>query len=255
MTRHSRDLRSQATQAADTRDTTRVEGSDKRRVLVIEDEPDMVRGLRDAMTFEGFDVLSANSGREGVDKQRETPAHLVILDLMLPDINGFKVCEEIRQFDQHVPVLMLTARSQEADKIRGFEVGADDYVTKPFSIGELLARINAMFRRLDLAATPAAQLRIGECEIDFKKQTVTRNQRAEVLSFYEVELLRLLCERVGEPVSRDEILEKIWGLEAAPTNRTVDNFIVKLRRKLERDPKNPRHILTVYGFGYKLVSD
>lgn len=230
------------------------DGADtRRRVLVIEDEPDMVRGLRDAMTFEGFDVISAATGAAGVALARSAKPHLVILDLMLPDINGFQVCEQLRASDARVPVLMLTARSQEADKIRGFEVGADDYVTKPFSIGELLARINAIFRRMDLAQRPTERERVGDAEIDFSKHTITRNHRAELMSFYEVELLRLLCERAGEPVARDEILEKIWGLDAAPTNRTVDNFIVKLRRKLERDPKNPRHILTVYGFGYKLV--
>lgn len=149
---------------------------------------------------------------------------------------------------------MLTARGQEADKIRGLEVGADDYVTKPFSIGELLARINAIFRRLDRTASESpTQVTVGGAVVDLRKHELTRNRRTVALSFYEVELLRLLSERAHEVVSRDEILEKIWGLEASPSNRTVDNFIVKLRRKIEEDSKAPRHILTVYGQGYKLI--
>jgi DNA-binding response OmpR family regulator len=226
-----------------------------RRVLVIEDEPDMVRGLRDAMTFEGFAVLTATTGLEGVEMARAERPHLVLLDLMLPDINGYRVCEDIRRFDPRLPIIMLTARGQEADKIRGLEVGADDYVTKPFSIGELLARINAIFRRMDLTARPPTveTLHIGHAVVDLRKQELTRRGRVEALSFYEVELLKLLAERANEVTSRDEILEKIWGLETTQSNRTVDNVVVKLRKKIEDDSRNPRHILTVYGQGYKLV--
>jgi DNA-binding response OmpR family regulator len=223
-------------------------------VLLVEDEPDMVRGLSDAMQFEGFTVISAANGTDGVAKARKEKPHLVILDLMLPDMNGYHVCEEIRLFNQQVPIIMLTARSQESDKIRGLEVGADDYVTKPFSVGEFLARINAIFRRLDRTASSAEEcIAIGQAKVDLKKHTITRNRNTEPLTFYEVELLKLLFERKEEPVSRDEILDKIWGVEANPTNRTVDNFVVKLRRKIEDDHKQPRHILTVYGLGYKLV--
>jgi DNA-binding response OmpR family regulator len=224
------------------------------RILVIEDEPDIVRGLTDALEFEGFDVTSTTEGRPGVSAMRDRAADCVILDLMLPDINGYQVCEEIRAFDPLVPIIILTARGQESDKIRGLEAGADDYVTKPFSVGELLARIKAIFRRLQRGAHGAPEvLRVGPCEIDLKKHTLTRSRKTQPLSFYEVELIKLLAERVEQPVSRDEILEKIWGLQAYPTNRTVDNFIVKLRKKLEENHKVPRHILTVYGFGYKLV--
>jgi DNA-binding response OmpR family regulator len=227
----------------------------RRRILVIEDEPDIVRGLTDALEFEGFEVASHATGRPGVDAMRARAADCVILDLMLPDINGYQVCEEIRAFDPVVPIIILTARGQESDKIRGLEAGADDYVTKPFSVGELLARIKAIFRRLTRGAPVGAPelLQLGACEVDLKKHTLTRSRKTEPLSFYEVELIRLLVERLEQPVSRDEILEKIWGLQAYPTNRTVDNFIVKLRRKLEEDQKSPRHILTVYGLGYKLV--
>jgi DNA-binding response OmpR family regulator len=229
---------------------------DKRKILIIEDEPDIVRGLSDALEFEGFEVDNAATGAEGIRKAREGDPDCVILDLMLPDDNGYNVCERIREFSAVMPVIMLTARSQEADKIRGLESGADDYVTKPFSIGELCARIKALFRRLNRLAGPGVAeevLRIGSAEIDLKKHVLARGKKSIALTFYEVELLKFLNERLDQPVSRDEILEKIWGVQAAPSNRTVDNFIVKLRKKIEEDHKRPRHIMTVYGMGYKLV--
>jgi DNA-binding response OmpR family regulator len=226
----------------------------KKRILVVEDEPDIIRGLTDSLEFEGFEVVSTSLGKEGVRIMRERGPDCVILDLMLPDTNGYQVCEEIRTFNPVVPIIILTARGQESDKIRGLEAGADDYVTKPFSIGELLARIKAIFRRL-LASRGGSDevLRIGAGVVDVKKHTLTRSRKTVPLTFYEVELLKLLGERAEQPVSRDEILDKIWGMKAYPSNRTVDNFIVKLRRKVEEDHRSPRHILTVYGFGYKLV--
>jgi DNA-binding response OmpR family regulator len=226
----------------------------KQRILLVEDEPDLVRGLTDVLEFEGFEVCNHMEGRPGVREMRERGADLVILDLMLPDINGYQVCEEIRTFNQVVPIIILTARGQELDKIRGLEAGADDYVTKPFSIGELLARIKAILRRLGRTQGKELEtIRIGSCEINLKKHTLTRARKTQTLTFYEVELLKMLFERADQPVSRDEILDKIWGIEAYPTNRTVDNFVVKLRKKLEENQHHPRHILTVYGYGYKLV--
>src|SRR3954468_838395 len=224
----------------------------KKTILVVEDEPQLALGLKDALEFEGFRVVTCGSGREGVALAKSERPHAVLLDLMLPDINGYQVCEEIRKTDAFVPILMLTAKSQEADKIRGLDAGADDYVTKPFSVGELVARLRAIFRRTQ-PRTESQLLTIGEAVVNLSAHTLQRGSTTESLSFYEVELLRLLHERVGQPVSRDEILNKIWGLEATPTNRTIDNFIVKLRRKLERSPDKPEHILTVYGFGYKLA--
>jgi DNA-binding response OmpR family regulator len=225
----------------------------KKTILVVEDEPQLALGLKDALEFEGFRVLTCGTGREGVALAKTEHPHAILLDLMLPDINGYQVCQEIRRSDPVVPILMLTAKSQEADKIRGLDAGADDYVTKPFSVGELVARIRAIFRRTQPRAE-AQSITIGAALVDLSAHTVQRGSRVESLSFYEVELLRLLHERVGKPVSRDEILNKIWGLEATPTNRTIDNFIVKLRRKVERSPDKPEHILTVYGFGYKLTT-
>ena len=225
----------------------------KKKILVIEDEPHIALGLFDALTFEGFDVVTADTGKSGVALAKQVRPNAVVLDLMLPDDNGFHVCEQLRAVDRLVPIVMLTARSSEADKIRGLEMGADDYMTKPFSVGELVARMRAIFRRADRSPDVPETFRIGKAQVNLGAQTVSRGKAVEQLSFYEVGILRLLVERKGEPVSRDEILQKIWGLDAAPTNRTVDNFIVKLRRKVEVIADKPEFILTVYGYGYKLV--
>jgi DNA-binding response OmpR family regulator len=225
----------------------------KKTILVVDDEPHITLGLKDALEFEGFRVVTAGSGREGALLARQEHPHAILLDLMLPDVNGYQVCEDVRRFDAFVPIIMLTAKSQEADKIRGLDAGADDYVTKPFSVGELVARIRAIFRRANRPAE-STSFRIGKATINLSSHTVELDgTKPDSLSFYEVELLRMLFERAGQPVSRDEILNKIWGIEANPTNRTIDNFVVKLRRKLEKHPDKPEHILTVYGFGYKLV--
>ena len=226
-----------------------------RKILLIEDEPHIVLGIADALEFEGFAVLSASRGKDGVQLAKQHRPDAIVLDLMLPDTNGFKVCEELRRWDSFVPILMLTARSQESDKIRGLDAGADDYVTKPFSLGELTARIRALVRRASRPSEPTAQelVSIGLARVSFAAHTLTVADTVHQLSFYEVELLRLLFEKQGQPVSRDEILQKVWGIEANPSNRTVDNFIVKLRKKLEKSPDRPEHILTVYGYGYKLV--
>jgi DNA-binding response OmpR family regulator len=226
----------------------------KKTILVVDDEPDIVLGLRDALEFEGFRVIAAGKGKEALALARSEDPDAIVLDLMLPDVNGYAVCEELRRQRPLVPIIMLTARSQEADKIRGLDVGADDYVTKPFGVNELIARMRAIFRRAARGvATVAETLSIGEATVSFTAQTVTARGQEHTLSFYEVELLRMLVERAGQPVGRDEILSRIWGLEGSPTNRTVDNFIVKLRRKIEKSPEKPQHILTVYGFGYKLA--
>src|SRR5688572_10316121 len=225
----------------------------KRTILVIEDEPHIALGLKDALEFEGFGVLTADTGKHGIALAKQDHPDAILLDLMLPDLNGYQVCEEVRRGDQFVPIIMLTAKSQEADKIRGLEAGADDYVTRPSSVGELGARIRAIFRRAR-RPTEAPTFRLGDATVNVAAHTLTREgKKPETLSFYEVELLRFLHERSGQPVSRDELLDKIWGLEANPSNRTSDNFVVKLRRKIEKQPEKPEHILTVYGFGYKLV--
>ena len=226
----------------------------RKKILIIEDEPHIVLGLTDALEFEGFAVVSAGKGKDGVLLARQEKPDAILLDLMLPDTNGFKVCEDVRRSDPFVPIIMLTARGQEVDKIRGLDAGADDYVTKPFSVGELIARLRAIFRRAARPNESAVEaFTVGQVTVNMTAHTMARGSQVEQLSFYEVELLRLLHERLGQPVSREEILQKIWGVEAGPSNRTVDNFIVKLRKKVEKSPDKPEHILTVYGFGYKLA--
>ncbi len=226
----------------------------KKHILIIEDEPHIVMGLRDALEFEGFGVLSARHGKEGLQIARTENPDAIVLDLMLPDMNGYAVCEELRRIAPFMPIIMLTARSQESDKIRGLDAGADDYVTKPFSVNELIARMRAIFRRTVRPSAAPERMDIGPAKVSFSTHSLFVGGVEHALSFYEVELLRLLVERVGQPVSRDEILQKIWGLDASPTNRTVDNFIVKLRKKIEPQPDKPVYILTVYGYGYKLAA-
>ncbi len=226
----------------------------KKTILIVEDEPHIVLGLQDALEFEGFRVVAASRGKEGIALARAENPDAVILDLMLPDTNGYAVCEELRRWNANVPILMLTARSQELDKIRGLDAGADDYVTKPFSVNELIARIRAILRRTVRPVAASDILEIGDAQVHFSAHSVSRGGEEHPLSSYELELLKLLVERAGQPVSRDQILQRVWGLDANPTNRTVDNFIVKLRKKIEPVPDKPQHILTVYGFGYKLVT-
>ncbi len=222
------------------------------KILIVEDEKEMARGLKDILEFEGYEVLTAANGREGLHLVNRREPDCVILDLMLPDQSGYQICEEIRRHQSRIPILMLTARSQDYDKIRGLEVGADDYMTKPFSVGELVARVRALLRRSIQYAREIDVVRIGSSEVDVKHFTVRRGRKEHSLSHYEVELFKLLYANANQPVTRDAILEKVWDTENYPTNRTVDNFIVKLRKKIEDDYRNPKHILTIYGVGYKL---
>ncbi len=220
-------------------------------ILLIEDEPHIVLGLTDALQFEGYNVVTANDGEAGCQLAKQTQPDAIVLDLMLPGKNGYQVCEDIRRFDPNVIIVMLTARSQESDKIRGFDAGADDYVTKPFGVGELVARLRALFRRME--RRPSAEVfEVGRATVNLSAHQLEVDGEVHALSSYEVELLRFLYERSGHAVGRDEILTRVWGA-ANPTNRTVDNFILKLRKKIERRPDVPEHIVTVYGHGYKLI--
>jgi DNA-binding response OmpR family regulator len=222
------------------------------RILVIEDEKEIARGLKDILESEGYEVTTAQTGKDGLQSINRRAPDCIILDLMLPDIDGYGVCEEVRRNKLNTPILMLTAKSQEYDKIRGFKVGADDYLTKPFSVGELLARIMALLRRHSQYAPDFDTVRVGSSLVDVRHFIVRRGKKEHSMSNYEVELFKLLYAHANQPVTRDEILDKVWGTDNFPTNRTVDNFIVKLRKKIEEDYRNPRHILTIYGVGYKL---
>ena len=221
------------------------------KILVIEDEKEMARGLKDILEYEGYEVLTAETGKEGIQAASRKEPDCIILDLMLPDISGYEVCEQIRH-KHRIPILMLTAKSQDHDKIRGFKVGADDYLTKPFSVGELSARVMALLRRNSQYAQDIDVVRVGPNTVDVKHFIIRRGKGEYSMSHYEVELFKLLYSRANQPVTRDEILDKVWGTDNFPTNRTVDNFIVKLRKEIEEDYRNPRHILTIYGVGYKL---
>jgi DNA-binding response OmpR family regulator len=221
------------------------------RILVIEDEKEMARGLKDILEFEGYDVATAETGKEGLQALSRKEPDCIILDLMLPDLSGYQVCERIRR-KLNTPILMLTAKAQDHDKILGLKVGADDYLTKPFSVGELLARVMALLRRRSQYAQDVDLVQVGSSLVDVKHFIVRRGKVEYSMSHYEVELFKLLYAHADQPVTRDEILDKVWGTEKFPTNRTVDNFIVKLRKKIEEDYRNPRHILTIYGVGYKL---
>ena len=226
---------------------------DNKRILVIEDEPAIVLGLQDALGFEGYQVKAANDGLTGLELADAWNPECILLDLMLPDTNGYAVCESIRKRDPSVPIIILTAKAQEADKIRGLDAGADDYLTKPFSVAELIARMRAIFRRQEQLVSHEDTFEIGGWTINSRKHTLARGRVTKRLTFYELEVLKVLFEKCSEAVPRDVLLEKVWGVQCSPTNRTVDNFIVKLRRKLEDDHKDPKHILTVYGQGYKLI--
>jgi DNA-binding response OmpR family regulator len=227
-----------------------------KRILVIEDDPAILRGLKDNLEYEHYEVLTAADGEEGDDLIREKKPDLIILDLMLPRMSGYDLCRKIRNEGILTPILMLTARAEEADRIRGLDLGADDYMTKPFSLPELLARVRAIFRRLQRSQTGNLPdtLRLAELSVDFKKFEAYKGGRRLDLSRKEFGVLRLLAARAGEVVTRDELLDEVWGYDRFPTTRTVDNHIALLRSKIEDDPAEPRFLLTVRGVGYKLVT-
>ena len=227
------------------------------RVLVIEDEPAILRGLADNLRFESYDVLTASDGETGFELLRSKQPDVVILDLMLPRMSGYDVCRKARASGITTPILMLTARGEETDRVAGLDLGADDYVTKPFSLPELLARVRALLRR---SQTPAAKgpleaLAFDDVQIDFEKYEARRAGAEVEMTRKEFQVLRYLVSRPGKVVTREELLEKVWGYERYPTTRTVDNHILSLRAKLERDSANPRRIVTVHGVGYKWVGD
>ncbi len=222
-------------------------------ILVVEDEADLLRGLRDNLAYEGWRVLTAGDGEKGLALALKEKPDLVILDWMLPGMDGLAVCRELRARGSMVPVVFLTARGQEVDRVLGLEMGADDYVTKPFSVRELVARVKAILRRAQGTASRPAKFAIGDLEVDADAFTAKRGKKLIELGRYEAEILRLLAQRKGQVVSRNDILNEVWGVDAYPTDRTVDNYIVKLRQKIERDPKTPRLLLTVHGAGYKVV--
>ena len=212
----------------------------------------MQQGLKDNLEFEGYDVTLADDGQTGLQHMRTQAYDLVLLDVMLPELSGFDVCRQARREGIRTPIIMLTAKGEELDKVRGLELGADDYVTKPFSLRELLARVKAVLRR-GADAGLEAPLHLGRLTVNFAGYTASCDERPVTMTHLEFEVLKYLYLHRHEPVSREDLLSDVWGYENSPTTRTVDNFILKLRQKIEENAAAPRHILTVHGVGYKLV--
>jgi len=223
------------------------------KILVVEDEPNMVAGLRDNFEFEGYQVITARDGVEGLQRALEESPDLVVLDVMMPRMSGLEVCKQLRAKRGSIPIIMLTARGQEVDKVVGLELGADDYVTKPFSIRELLARVKAVLRRTSVLPKEQDRRSFGEVEVDLRKCRVLRSGKPIDISSKEFELLKYFIVHSGETLSRDRLLEDVWGYDNYPTTRTVDTHLVRLRQKLEPDPEQPQYFLTVHGTGYRFV--
>ena len=223
------------------------------KILIVEDEPDMVTGLRDAFEFEGYQVIAARDGAEGFKKALAEKPDLIVLDLMLPKMSGLDVCRNLRKNSFDAPILMLTARGQELDKVLGLEVGADDYITKPFSLNELIARVRAHLRRATHEVSTIENYAFGDIKVDFQKFKATKNNHSIELSPREFELLSFLVNHRGETVTREQLLDAVWGYDAMIYTRTVDNHVAKLRQKIESDPENPAFILTIYRVGYRFV--
>ena len=225
-----------------------------RRILIVEDNVDLAFGLRNNLELEGYEVDVCADGTSGLESVRASEPDLLILDLMLPGMDGLRVLKEIRKADSKVPVLILTARGEESDKVMGLRLGADDYVTKPFGLLELLARVEALLRRSEEAAgaVSGAVIRFGAVEVSPATRTVTRGGHPVDLSPKELDLLLALLRREGAVASRLELLEEVWGYASGVVSRTVDTHIAELRRKLEDDPAGPRHLLTARKAGYRL---
>jgi DNA-binding response OmpR family regulator len=227
--------------------------ADARRVLVVEDEPRMRAMLTDNLEFEGYHVTAVASGEAAMTAFDQHAFSLLLVDVMLPGINGFEVCERLRRRGTHVPIIILTARTQERDRVRGLDLGADDYVRKPFSVRELLARVRAQVRRDDWHSAGGDEFSFGDVTVRLRQRLVTRGGRRVPLSAREFELLRYLIAHRGEVVSRAQLLRDVWGYHHLSITRTVDNYVAKLRTQLEQDPHDPRYIVTVHGSGYQLL--
>ena len=221
-------------------------------ILVIEDERAILEGLRDNLEFEGYRVLTASDGESGLNLAREQKPDVIVLDLMLPRLSGYEVCRKLRAENIAIPILMLTARGEETDRVLGLDLGADDYVTKPFSIRELAARVRALLRRSKSDPSMPREVRFGGVHVDFERYEASRDGDAVDLTRKEFAVLQMLAARPGIAVSRDQLLEQVWGYHAQQSTRTVDNHIATLRAKLDVQGE-PRHLVTIHGVGYKLV--
>lgn len=226
------------------------------KILIVEDEPSMRMGLKDNLEFESYEVELAIDGAEGLEKIQNGSFDLIILDVMMPKMSGFDVCKAIRKMGMLTPIIFLTAKSEEIDKVLGLELGADDYLTKPFSLRELIARVKAILRRIKSTDEDAVkgEVTVGALTVDFSLFAAKDVNGDVRMSHKEYEILQYLLEHKNEVVSRYDLLNKVWGYESQPTTRTVDNFILRLRQRIEENHNEPKHIITVHGVGYKLLA-
>ena len=224
-----------------------------KKILIIEDDPATIAGLEETLKAEHFEISTSMSGQMGYDKGKTGDYDLILLDIMLPDKNGIDICKDLRKDGISTPILMLTGRKEEVDKVLGLEIGADDYVTKPFSVRELVARVKAILRRPQKTVAEVEDFSFGDVDLNFKKLEATKGNKPVELSAMEFKVLKYFIQYEGEVIERDVLLNEVWGYENYPSTRTVDNFILSLRKKIEDDHSNPKHLLTVHGAGYKFV--
>jgi DNA-binding response OmpR family regulator len=227
-----------------------------KKILIIEDELNMIQGLKDNLEFEGYEVDTAMEGRSGLQKILQSRYDLILLDIMLPEVSGFDICKTARREGVNTPIILLTAKGEEIDKVLGLELGADDYITKPFSLRELLARIKAILRRATAGKeenTESEFISIGNIKVNFKNYMALEGTNEIKMSHKEFEVLHYLYKNAGQIIHRDDLITSVWFIEYDINTRTVDNFILKLRQKIETDPNNPKIILTVHGLGYKMI--
>lgn len=223
-------------------------------ILIVEDEPEMQRGLRDNLEFEGYSVLVIGDGKKALETIRAKKFDLILLDVMLPGMSGFDICKTVRTEGIAVPIIMLTAKGEEVDKVLGLEFGADDYITKPFSLRELIARVKAVLRRTPTAAISAAKsITFGLLSVDLESYTALKKGKPVALTSKDFDILRYFWNHQQQVITRDDLLKHVWGYDESISSRTVDNFIVKLRKNIEKDPSAPKHIITIHGTGYKFI--
>jgi len=226
----------------------------KRKILIVEDNRGIQMSLKDEFESEGYETLVAGNGEEGLRMILEEKPDLIILDIMMPVMDGYEVCKKLRMKGNHIPVIMLTVKNREIDKVLGLELGADDYVTKPFSVAELSARVKTIFRRMEEYSGKTESYTIGQINLDFKKYEASKNGESVIFTPLEFQLLELLVNNKGEVITRDEMLDKVWGENNVVISlRTIDSHIVNIRKKLEKDPAHPKYIINIRGVGYKLM--
>ena len=227
-----------------------------KKILIVEDELSMVKGLKDNLEFEGFETDTAMDGNLGLEKVLQNKYDLILLDVMLPGVSGFDICKTARKEGVITPIILLTAKGEEIDKVLGLELGADDYITKPFSLRELLARIKAILRRPPIGKEGSVEpefIDIGNIKVNFKNYVALKGKNEIKMSYKEFEILHYMYMNAGKIIQRDDLMSDVWSIDYEVTTRTIDNFILKLRQKIEADPNNPKIILTVHGVGYKMI--